>query len=389
MRIVLFTETYLPYINGVVTHVKALKDGLEKLGHEVLVVTADPNVKAHILEDNILHCPAKKMSKKMYGYGLANPFSKKRLKYIRDFNPDVGHIHQEFTIGLWASRSMKKLGIPTVSTIHTMYDDYIYYVAPKPFIPLVRWISHKYFKYIVKNSKEITGPSSKSQVFMDECHVNKTVHVFPNPVELDIFKPGTVSKVEADSLREHLGISKDDTVACFIGRLGKEKSVDVLLNFVAKEIKSDEHIHLLICGSGPAYNDLILQSKKLGIDKMCSFPGLVQHSELNPYLAISKCYVTASLSDTNSISMKEAMAAGLPVLHITDKMNRGQIVDGVNGYVYTDSGELAHHLRMIRDMDKEQYNLLSRNVLQHVQQFSDVALAKNLLGVYEQAINDR
>ena len=36
MRIALFTETYLPHVNGIVTHVKSLKDGLERLGHEVL-----------------------------------------------------------------------------------------------------------------------------------------------------------------------------------------------------------------------------------------------------------------------------------------------------------------------------------------------------------------
>ena len=54
MKIVLFTETYLPYINGVVTHIKALKDGLEKLGHQVLVVTADPNVDTHILDNGVI-----------------------------------------------------------------------------------------------------------------------------------------------------------------------------------------------------------------------------------------------------------------------------------------------------------------------------------------------
>ena len=47
MRIALFVETYLPYINGVVTHIKVLKDGLTALGHEVLIVTADPHAKHH------------------------------------------------------------------------------------------------------------------------------------------------------------------------------------------------------------------------------------------------------------------------------------------------------------------------------------------------------
>ena len=55
MRIALFTETYLPHVNGVVTHVKALKDGLEALGHEVLVVTADATAQRHYIANGVLH----------------------------------------------------------------------------------------------------------------------------------------------------------------------------------------------------------------------------------------------------------------------------------------------------------------------------------------------
>ena len=69
MRVALFAETYLPFINGVVTHVKSLKDGLERLGHEVLVVTADPNVRHHELKDGVLRCPAHR-SKRLYGFGM-------------------------------------------------------------------------------------------------------------------------------------------------------------------------------------------------------------------------------------------------------------------------------------------------------------------------------
>ena len=54
MRIALFTETYLPSINGVVTHVKTLKEGLEALGHTVLVVTADSRVNNHVIADDVM-----------------------------------------------------------------------------------------------------------------------------------------------------------------------------------------------------------------------------------------------------------------------------------------------------------------------------------------------
>ena len=72
MRIALFTETYLPSINGVVTHVKTLKEGLEALGHTVLVVTADSRVNNHVIADDVMYCPAVKL-KKIYNYDIALP----------------------------------------------------------------------------------------------------------------------------------------------------------------------------------------------------------------------------------------------------------------------------------------------------------------------------
>ena len=130
MRIALFTETYLPHINGVVTHVKILRDGLLQQGHEVLVVTADYQTRQHYVKDGILHCPAIK-SKRFYGYGVASPFSRRRLKLVQDFRPDIIHIHNEFGIGLSGIFAAKQLHVPLVYTLHTMYDDYLYYVAPR------------------------------------------------------------------------------------------------------------------------------------------------------------------------------------------------------------------------------------------------------------------
>ena len=82
MRIALFAETYLPHINGVVTHVKALRDGLTRLGHEVLVVTADANARRHYISGGVLHCPAH-VTKKFYGYSIAPPLSSTRLRRTR------------------------------------------------------------------------------------------------------------------------------------------------------------------------------------------------------------------------------------------------------------------------------------------------------------------
>ena len=115
MKVALFVETYLPYINGVVTHVHSLKTGLEMLGHQVLVVTADPEVKRHTLKDGVLYCPCKKL-KRIYGYGLAAPVSRVREKLIDNFAPDIVHVHQEFGIGLFGYQYAKRRKVPMVYT---------------------------------------------------------------------------------------------------------------------------------------------------------------------------------------------------------------------------------------------------------------------------------
>ena len=160
MKIAIFAETYLPYINGVVTHIKILKEGLEQLGHTVLIVTADPDTKHHYLKDNVLHCPAHR-SQRLYGYGLASPVSRRRLKFVEDFDPDIIHIHQEFGIGLSGIMIAKLLKKPLVYTLHTMYDEYLYYVAPRALLPVVKKISHRYSRAIANSAHAITGPSKK------------------------------------------------------------------------------------------------------------------------------------------------------------------------------------------------------------------------------------
>ena len=129
MRIALFTETYLPQINGVVTHVKTLKDGLERLGHEVMVVTADSSTSRHYLQGDVLYCPATRL-KRLYNYCAALPISNTRLRYIRRFNPDVIHIHTEFGVGISGVVAAKILNIPLEYTLHNMLDEYFYLIVP-------------------------------------------------------------------------------------------------------------------------------------------------------------------------------------------------------------------------------------------------------------------
>lgn len=384
MKVALFTETYLPYINGVVTHVKVLKEGLEKLGHEVLVVTADTNAKRHYVRDGVLHCPAMSF-KRFYDYGLAVPVSSTRLKLIKRFDPDVIHIHNEFGIGFSGAMIAKSLKVPLVYTLHTMYDDYLYYIAPRPLIPIVKKTSRKYARFLAENASALTGPSKKVEEYFRSCGVEKDVSVIPNPVELDIFLPHNIDETKKKDFRQKYNISDDTMLVCFCGRLGREKSVDVLLRYWAKKVKREDDIKLLIIGGGPAEEELSELANELGIGEMVIFTSKVEHNELPPYYASCDLYITASLSDTNSISMLEAMATGLPVLHRYDPLNEGQVQNGVNGYIYHDADEMYHELMLVKNQTPEEKERLRQSVRESVNQAGCENLANYLITVYSKA----
>lgn len=387
MKIALFSEVYVPQINGVVTHVKILKAGLEQLGHEVMVVTADANATRHYVDaDHVLHCPAH-TSKKFYGYGLAIPFSQRRLKLVREFHPDIIHVHTEFGVGLSGVAFAKLLHVPLVYTLHTMYDDYIYYVAPKALAPAATKLSRKYTKMLAKRANAITGPSLKcSEYFKSSGFYEKEVNVIPNAVETEEFSPKNISAETKAALRLKHGIPPDDMVCIFVGRLGREKSCDVLLDYWAKCVSPGDHMHLVIIGGGPIQEELEAQARQLGIEGMVTFTGKVPHEELPPYYAISDVYVTASLSDTNSISMLEGMCSGLPVLQRTDPLNADQVLDGQNGYNFNSAEEMVEKLRQIQTMDPDTLAKFKESVIESIRNSGARDLASHTLAVYEKIL---
>ena len=120
-----------------------------------MVVTADPNTHRYYVEEGVLHCPAKSF-KRFYNYGLASPVSTRRLMYLKEFDPDIIHIHNEFGIGFSGAMIAKILKKPLVYTLHTMYDEYLYYVAPRPMLPFVKRVSHHYAKFLADSASALT-----------------------------------------------------------------------------------------------------------------------------------------------------------------------------------------------------------------------------------------
>src|SRR5699024_736316 len=99
------------------------------------------------------------------------------------------------------------------------------------------------------------------------------------------FNPQKANPEKIAQIRRELGYSPEDMVICFVGRLGKEKSVDVLLEAWAENIRPEERIRLLVIGGGPFYEPYRELAQKLGIREMVTFTGAVPHDQLPPYYA--------------------------------------------------------------------------------------------------------
>ncbi|MCM1430727.1 MAG: glycosyltransferase [Muribaculaceae bacterium] len=380
MQIALFTDTYLPQINGVATHVKTLKEGLEAIGHTVLVVTADTSARNHYINDGVLHCPAATL-KHLYDYGAASSHSRERDRLLDDFAFDVVHIHTEFGIGWSGVETARRMKLPLFYTLHTMWEQYLHYIVPRPMIPIARKVMRKYIGYYGEIADEVIGPSARVQGFLESCGVRRHINVVPNAVELDYFSREQADAQRVQSLRVRYGLCPEDLVLCFCGRLGREKSIDVLLDMFAVHSQPDSHIKLVVIGDGPQGLALREQAKQLGIADSVIFVGGVPHDQVREIYACCDLFATASRSEVNSISMLEAMAMGLPVLHIVDEENPGQVQEGVNGLPFRTAEEF-HEIIQGFQRNPGTLRQMQASTVESVRTAGQEGLARRMESVY-------
>ena len=118
MRIVIFTDAYPPFVNGVATSSFNLANSLVEKGHKVLVVAPRPTDGGLEQIGNVLYVPGIYL-KDFYGYRFTNIFAKQPISIIKKFKPDVIHNQTDFTIGVLARRCAKKLKLPIVLYLQT------------------------------------------------------------------------------------------------------------------------------------------------------------------------------------------------------------------------------------------------------------------------------
>jgi 1,2-diacylglycerol 3-alpha-glucosyltransferase len=386
LRILLCTETYFPILNGIVTFVEMLAKEWTSQGHQVLIVAPDHTTRRHYISHGVLHCPAVKSEQLLVDLSL--PIDTVRYRKVRAFKPDIVHIQAEWGISLFGLKTAQYLKIPLVYTLHTEYSKFFTY-AVKPF--MIPWAASTFAyieRYIAKHATIITSPSKKGQRYFNELGTEVHVEVIENSVELDDFDPVRFSDADKRNVRESLGIAENQRCALFVGRMGPEKSVDILLDYWAERIRTEHNLRLLLIGGGPEDGDLRKRASELGLDSQVIFCGKIPHAQIGLYYAISDFYVTVSLSEMHSVAMLEGLGSGLPVIQRLDPLNADQLQEGVNGYFFTSAEDFGRHLLALNALDEQEMKEMKRNVRQSVLHTNNPqALAHKYLMQYQQAID--
>jgi len=299
-----------------------------KKGHEVFLITgASSGPEGELLKNKkfskikIIDCPALVRNLSFFQdvkayYGLK--------KIIGNISPDVVHTHSS-KAGVIGRAAAYALQVPFIChTVHGQafhryekaWKNYIYKVAE-------RWAAGKCHKiYAVANA--MVEQCVEAKIAPREKYM--TVY---SGMELEPYLNSSV--LEAQELREKLGIPQSAKVVVTVARLFPLKGYEFLLPAAEIISKSLKNVYFLVVGNGILYDDIKNAAEKAGLKFI--FTGLVPPSEVHRYIAVSDLMLHLSLREGLPRTVVQSLAGGKPAIAFDLDGSPEVIIHGKSGYV--------------------------------------------------------
>jgi glycosyltransferase involved in cell wall biosynthesis len=299
---------------------------------------------------------------------------------------DVIHTHHPVLLGQTAARKAAELNLPLVFTFHTQYWEYTHYIPfPQEIIQeFLKNAVHRWLKEFMQKCQHIIIPSeSLKEILVGNYGLHERYSVIPTGTNLEPFL-----NANGKALRAEQGWN-DETVLISVGRLAPEKNWDTLLQAFAKVHEEHPEARLVLIGDGPARQNLEGLAAELGIADRVTFTGSVPFEEIPRYLKAADIFAFASVTETQGLVTIEAMAAGLPVVAVDGPGTRDIVEHSKQGFlVENDPKALAKGLNKLLS-DPQRMKRFSNHALKKAKMFDVNQLSKQMIGVYEQAIQDK
>ena len=271
MKIAIVTDAWYPQINGVVRTLTKTREGLEALGHEVLMITPEhfrtvpcptyPEIRLSVL-------PGRLVSAR-----------------LRGFAPDHLHIATEGPLGLAARAYAKRNQLAFTTAYHTRFPEY---VRSRIRLPL-SWI-YAFMRWFHNPGHAVMAPTNAVLEDLETWRVGRPV-IWPRGVDLDLFSPAPDARAAPNP---------NHPIFINVGRVAVEKNLDA---FLSLDLPGEKWV----VGGGPALDSLKQRYPDVrffGPKDMTDLPAIYNQADV---------FVFPSRTDTFGLVLLEAMACGLPV----------------------------------------------------------------------------
>lgn len=388
MRIALFTDTFLPQINGVVTAVVTTVKELVQQGHKVAVFTvkvkdgdADAGLPAEVKVYRF-----RSLALPTYpGLRVRLPTFAPTLRNVRQFAPHIIHSHTLFGVGWEAVLAARRLRVPLIGTHHAFLDEYMRHVKLRGRIALK--VERQYTRLYYNRCRVIITPSHALAQDLRLHSVTRPIVVIPNPLKIEEFSGPPRTSIQRSASAPHPTLQ-----ALYFGRLSYEKSIAVLLHALARvrDQNPEAAITMKLVGDGPERRRLESLAVELHLGDRVQFLGSKRGQELVDAVQSSDVFMSASTTENLPMTFLEAMAAGLPIIgarargvpEIVEHLGNGLLVEPGSAEEFADA-----MLRLYADQSlRSAFALRSREL---VKRYDAVRVISELIGMYEKVLTMR
>lgn len=324
----MFADSFHPTVDGAVVAMETAARGLEKRGHEVVMLAPDTKDRPNYPR-KVHYLPSREF--KFYpGYRVVISPSD-MLEFLRHEKVDIMHSHGLASMAILSLTASRALRVPHVLTFHTMANEAIRYYSPFPvrediMVALV-WT---YLRNMLKRPEVVIAPSAPVKQELEEHGVvMKACEVVPTGVDCKRFTPENYDK----KFLERFGFG-GKRVMLHVGRLSLEKRLEIVLEAMARLSAKVPDLRLLVVGAGPAMESYKKEASKLGLSDRVVFTGFLPDEDLPVAYASCEALVISSTFETQGLVVLEALASGTPVVGIRYRAIPEFVHEGKNGCLF-------------------------------------------------------
>jgi glycosyltransferase involved in cell wall biosynthesis len=320
MRVALFTETFLPKVDGIVTRLSHTITHLQSNGTQVLIFAPEGGLTDYkgakifgVSGFPLPLYPELKLALPRPAIGTA----------LEQFRPDLIHVVNPAVLGLAGLFYSKLLNIPLVASYHTHLPQYLKYYG----LGMLEGVLWELLK-TGHNLAQLNLCTSTQMVAELSQHGIERVALWQRGVDIETFTPSLASLEMRSRLSQGY---PESPLLLYVGRLSAEKEIDRIKPI----LQQIPHARLALVGDGPYRQEL---EKHFAGTPTC-FAGYMQGQELGAAFASADAFVFPSRTETLGLVLLEAMAAGCPVVAARSGGIPDIVQDGVNGYLFNPSDE--------------------------------------------------